>query len=268
MLPDFLSDVSITYAPVPSRLEGATSSGILWQAAPNRFLLEAPDTARYLVEDGKQIIIDPHPSADESEVTRFLRMTPLAALSFQRGMFAFHAAAVTGSNGAVVIAGDSGAGKSTLLAALLKRGWKLLADDLSAVDLNENGVPIVFPIFPETILWPDSMEELKFETTDHERQVLPLEDRFAASPQPLRAIYRLSVHKEALETDEIKGTKLFNTLTMVSYNSRITDALLHRSAYMRLAAAIANSVSVRTLRRPRGQWCIEELADIVEGGAQ
>ena len=266
--PGFLSDASITYASVPSHLEGATSRGVLWQAAPGRFLLDAPDTARYLVEDGKRISIDTHTSADESEVTRFLRMTPLAALLFQRGVPAFHAAAVAGPVGAIVIAGDSGAGKSTLLAAMLKRGWNLLADDLAAVDLNENGVPTVFPIFPEAILWPDTMKELKIETTGQGRQIVPMEDRFAASPQPLRAICRLSVHKEELDSEEIKGTKLFNTLTMLSYNSRIADALLDRSAYMRLAAEIAKTVSVRTLRRPRGQWCIEEMADIVEGGGQ
>jgi hypothetical protein len=268
MLPDFLSGVSITNASVSSPLENSTSSGVLWQAAPNRFLLDAPDTARYLVEGGKQVTIDPHPSADKSEVSRFLRMTPLAALLFQRDVLAFHAAAVAGPDGAVVIAGDSGAGKSTLLAALLKRGWNMLADDLTAVDVNENGAPTVFPIFPEVMLWPDSMKQLKIETKDSGRHILPMEDRFAASPQPLRAIYRLSVHKEELDIDEIKGTKLFNTLTMLSYNSRIADALLDRSAYMRLAAAIAKTVSVRTLRRPRGQWCIEELADIVEGGGQ
>lgn len=268
MLPDFLSDISIDYAPVPFHINGATSSGVLWQAAPSRFLLDAPNTARYLVEDGKRISIDLHPLAGESVVRRFLRMAPLAALLFQRSVLALHAAAVAGPDGAVLIAGDSGAGKSTLLAAVLKRGWKFLADDITAVDLNENGVPTVFPLFPEVVLWPDSIKELKIETKENGRQPLAMEDRFAPSPQPLRAIYRLSVHKEELKTDEIKGTRLFNTLTMLSYNSRIADALLDRSAYLRLATAIARAVSVRTLRRPRGQWCIDELADIVVGAWQ
>jgi len=265
MLPDFLADISINYASVRPNMHGAVSRGVLWEAAPGRFLLEAPDTARYLVEDGMRVTIASSPQADEADVLRFLRMTPLAALLFQRGVFAFHAAAVAGPDGAILIAGDSGTGKSTLLAALLKRGWCFLADDLSAVDVNENGVPTVFPVFPEVTLRPDSMKELKIETTEQGRQVLPMEDRFAVSPQPLRAIYRLSVHKEDVETDDIKGTKLFNTLTMLSYNSRIADVLLDRSAYMRLATVIAKAVSVRTLRRPRGRWCIDELADIVEG---
>jgi hypothetical protein len=266
MLPDFLSGASITFASVPSRLENATSRGVLWQAAPGRFLLNAPGTARYLVEAGKSIIIDPYPSADEPEVNRILRMTPLAAHLFQRGVLAFHTAAVAGPDGAILIAGDSGAGKSTLLAALLKRGWSMLADDLAAVELDNHGEPMVIPAFPELVLWSDSMKKLELETKKDGRHILPMECGFSALPQRLRAIYRISVHKEELETVEIKGPRLFNMLTMLLYNSRIADALLDRSAYMRMAAAIAGCVSAHSLRRPRGQWCIEQLAEIIEGG--
>jgi len=264
MLPDFLCDISINFAPVPSNIEGATSYGVLWQAVSGRFLLDIPGTARYLVENGNRISIDPHPSADQSEVNRFLRMTPLAALLYQRGVPVFHAAAAAGLNGAILIAGDSGVGKSTLLAAMLKRGWKLLSDDLSAVDLNGHGAPMIYPVFPEVILWPDSMKELKIETENGERQILSLVDRFAASPQPLSAIYRLSVHREELEMTDIKGSAALNTLAQLSYNSRIADALLDRVAYMRLATAFAGTVFVRTLRRPRGRWSVDELADMVE----
>lgn len=265
MLPDFLSEVSIAYASLPRHLHAAPSRGVLWQAAPGRFLLDAPGAARYLVEDGSRVTIDPHPAADKSEVSRFLRMTPLAALLFQRGVTAFHAAAVAGPDGAVLIAGDSGAGKSTLLAAMLKRGWSVLADDLAAVDLNENGEPTVFPAFPELALWSDAMEKLGIETENEGRHVLPMKERFVASPRPLRAIYRLSVHKNDLEMVDIKGTKIFSTLTTLSYNSRIADALLNRDAYMRRASVITGTVPMRALRRPRGQWCVEDLANLVEG---
>ena len=256
MLPDFLSDISVNIASVPSHIEGAISGGVLWQAAPGRFLLDAPDTARYLVEDGSSIVIDPYPSADEADVRRFLRMTPLAALLFQRGILAFHAAAVAGPNGAILIAGDSGAGKSTLLAAMLKRGWNLLADDLAAVDLNENAMPMVFPTFPELTLWSDAMEKLEIENKGEGRHGLPMNDRFIASPQPLCAVYRLSVHKEEIEISRIEGAKLFAALTTISYNSRIADAMFNRAAYMLQAAAIARTVPAQRCedRAAAGVW--------------
>lgn len=264
MLPDFLSGISIKIAAVSPHIDGATSRGVLWQAVPGRFLLDVPDVARYLVEDGRRVTIDPSPSAVEAHVHRFLRMTPLAALLFQRGILAFHAAAVAGAHGAVLIAGDSGAGKSTLLAAMLKRGWHFLADDLAAVDLNESAMPMVFPTFPELTLWPDAMEKLEIENNGKGRHALPMKGRFAASPQPLHAVYLLSAHRDGIEISGIMGMKLFDALATLSYNSRIADALFNRAAYMRTAAAIARAVPMRSLRRPRGRWCADELADLVE----
>jgi hypothetical protein len=264
MLPDFLSDISVKIAAVPPHIEGATAHGVLWQAAPRSFLIDAPDVARYLVEEGSCITIDPSPQADETDMRRFFRMTPLVALLFQRGILAFHAAAVAGPAGAILIAGDSGAGKSTLLAALLKRGWLFLADDLAAVNLDQNGLPMVYPHFPEVMLWTDTMEKLEFENVGKGRQRLPMKEQFIATPQPLRAICRLSVHKDEIEISSIEGVKLFNTLTTLSYNSRIADALLDRTAFMRTAAAIARTVPLHSLRRPRGRWCVDELADLLE----
>lgn len=99
-----------------------------------------PDAAR-----SGRITIEPPPQADETEVDRFLRMTPLAARLIQRGITAFHVAAVANEDGAALLEGDSGSGKSTLLAALLYRGWTMLADDLAPVDLDDEGNPAVLP---------------------------------------------------------------------------------------------------------------------------
>jgi len=265
MLPDWLAGVQIETSPVPSALDGAVAHGVLWQAAPRRYLLDVPGTARYLVEEGRQIRIQPSPSATDTDVRRFLRMSPLAALLFQRGILGLHAAAVAGIHGAVLIAGDSGAGKSTLIAALLNRGWRLLADDLTAVDVDDNDIPLVFPAFPELTLWPDAMEKLEIENVGHRYRALIMQDRFVTSPQPLQAIFRLSVHSEdSIETSNIEGAKIFQALTALSYNSHIADVLLDRVAYLRRAAVIARSTSFFHLRRPRARWCADALADLVE----
>ncbi|WP_157046147.1 hypothetical protein [Geotalea uraniireducens] len=237
---------------------------MLWQAAPGRFLLDLPDVARFLVESGTKVTIDPSPTAEEADLRRFARMAPLAALCYQRSMLALHAAAVVGPSGAILIAGDSGAGKSTLLAAMLKREWSFLADDLAAVSLAENGLSMVYPAFPELALWSDARGKLAFDDSDTGRHLLPRVESFGTTPQPLRALFRLAVHKGEIELADVTGTRLFDTLTTLSYNSRIADALLERAAFMRQASAIARTVPVRTLRRPRDRWCAGELADLLE----
>lgn len=265
ILPCFLSGVEIKTVSIPPALNGATTRGVLWQASSGRFLLDVPEVARYMVEGGQRMVIDKSHRAEEAEVTRFLRMAPLAALLFQRGITVFHAAAAAGTQGAVLLAGDSGTGKSSLLAALLKRGWKMLSDDLAVVDLNEDNIPVVVPTFPELMLWPDAMEKLEIEEGGNGRHALCMDRQFAATPQPLKAIYCLSVHKDReIEVRKIEGIDRFSTLTTHLYNSHIADALLDRIAYMHRASVIIQCVPLRCLRRPRGQWSIEYLADVVE----
>ena len=89
MLPAWLSGTQIKTAAVPPVLRAASANGALWQASPGRFLLHAPGVARFLVETGRTITIDPAPQATAADVGRFLRMAPLAALLYQRGILAF-----------------------------------------------------------------------------------------------------------------------------------------------------------------------------------
>ena len=264
-----MTDVEIKNASIPPVLIGATSRGVLWQAAPRRFLLDVPDVARYLVEDGNLVTLEPVPQADKDKINRFFQMTPLAALLFQRGITAFHAAAAAGPHGAVLLAGDSCAGKSTLLMELLKRGWKMLSDDLSVVALNENGAPDVLPTFPDVVLWRDTLDKLNKENTGKNRQTVSMEERFTNTSQRLKTIYRLAIHnKNEIEVRSTEGIDRFRFLTEILYNTRVADALLDRTAYMRTASALTQCVSTQTLMRPRGRWSSEELADMVEQKCQ
>lgn len=263
IFPELLSEVTWDIAPVPETLDGATACGVLWQAAAGRFLLDVPHVARYLVEGGRHVTLAPAPGAGDADVARFFKRTSLAALLYQRGTLAFHAAAVAGPEGAVLLAGDSGVGKSALLACLIGQGgWKMLADDLSIVALNPEGVPTVWPTSPEMILWSDTRERLNLPSPDTDgRHTLRCTDTFETAPQPLRRIYWLSVHNEkSVELVELQGVDHFRAVSLLSYNSHIADALLDRAAYFQQVAVLSRHISIRRLRRPRRHWTVEELA--------
>jgi hypothetical protein len=239
-----------------ARVEIAAARGVLWQAAPERFVLDVPEVARYLVADGRTITVQPMPGAGDAEVARFLGMAPLAALWYQRGALVFHAAAAATPGdgaGAILIAGDSGAGKSTLLAALAQRGWRPLADDLAIVELDERSQPVVLPNPAPIRLWPDAREKLDWREAEEAPAV--------SEPFPLRAIYWLGVHhRDGIELTELAGAQRFQALGALSYNSHIADALLDRAMYLRKAGRVAQAVPLRRLRRPRGRWSAPELA--------
>ncbi|MFN8467421.1 MAG: hypothetical protein U0X20_17820 [Caldilineaceae bacterium] len=246
----------------------AVVRGVLWQVTDDRFRLDAPGIACYDVGGGRTVTIEPAPGATGAEVARILGMAPLAALLYQRGCLAFHAAACVPplldsesgrggeTQGAILLAGSSGAGKSTLLAALVQRGWRAIADELAIVDLDAHGRPIVFPHPSPIRLWPDVQVALEWAETPVGRLEPPRD------PQPLQAIYWIGVHNRGgVEASELSGVDRFRAIGSLMYNTHIADALLDRTVYLHKAGAIAQTVSLHRLGRPREQWCIDALVD-------
>lgn len=74
-------------------------------------------------------------SSDESPFAwqRQLLDTVLFCVSFARGYELLHAAAVATPTGAAAFVGPTGAGKSSLVAELVRRGHRLLSDDVLAI---------------------------------------------------------------------------------------------------------------------------------------
>ena len=273
-LPTSIAGAEIHLGRVGAELPGATSSGVLWQAATGRFLLRVPGVARYLVEGGEGITVDVETRATSDEVRRFLLGTPLAAVYLQRGMPVLHAAVVAppGGSGALVLAGDSGSGKSVLAASLWARGYQVVADDLAPITVDDSGTPVVLPTAGALILWPDAVERLGLANCEptvcgpEGRRLRIDPGNFAPEPVPVAAVWRLTTHSPDIEVVDITGVDRFAAVGTFSFNSRIADALLDRHAYLTLAGAVAASaIPIRRLARPRGRWSVNELADTVEG---
>jgi len=84
----------------------------------------------------------------------------LAACLQMRGILPLHASAIATAQGAVLFAGRVGAGKSTLAAALIDRGYALLADGIVGIGLDGGGTAVARPGFPRIRLWADAMRML------------------------------------------------------------------------------------------------------------
>ncbi len=110
-------DVSIRFGEVPDSLPNASTIRACTQARPGQFLLIVDRVAKYLVENGDIITIQPAPGATEDEIRLFLMGSAWSALLLQRGLLPLHGSAVQVNDKAYVLAGPSGNGKSTLAAA-------------------------------------------------------------------------------------------------------------------------------------------------------
>lgn len=116
-------------------------------------LLVERDESGWLVSGGTQAPV----TCASAEVAAIHTLDRLVD-TVQRGLHArdlisIHSAAVATANGILVIAGASGQGKSTLSLGLAHRGFGLLSDELSIVDLN--GMILPYPrsvhVRPDTI---------------------------------------------------------------------------------------------------------------------
>lgn len=277
VLPEWLSDVAVVNADIPASLPDAAAAGVLWAAAPGRCWVEVPGVARYLAAAGAELTLEPVVGADPADVVRFARMAPLAALCYQRGIVAWHAATAVRDGQAVILAGDSAAGKSTLLASLLARGWGMLGDELAPVTLSADGTVTVLATGDEIRLWPDVITRLGDEEQLGAALPLPPDDgrgwarslaagtRALSSPVPVRTIWRLALHNHGeteITTDE--GFDRFDAVGRLAYNGRLAHALLDRRAYLQLAATVASNIPHHLVQRPRGEWTVSALADMIE----
>ena len=94
-------------------------------------------------------------------------------------------------------------------------------------------------------------------------------EQFLTTPRPLCAIFWLSAHNTGqIELRAIEGMARFRASGTLAYNSHIAAVLLNRSTYLWMASTLAQTVPLQQLRRPRGRWNVEEVADKVEAACE
>ncbi len=269
------------HAPVHSRrcLDGLPE----WEAAPGIFLLRVQGVARYLVTEGRDILVEPL-GVDDRELGAHLEKTAWTALLLQRGIISFHASAVASEEGAVLFVGRSGAGKSSLLGALLKRGYAMLADDVVGVapDSSLRGASashfpapnaysrfLALPAYPRLRLCADALDALAWrgqalkEGKRFGKHLVPVR-RFHASPLPIRSLYLLDAHsRSGIEIETVRSSSAVEALRRQVLLKRLMNGLGRRE-HFHTAVAMVRQAPVVRVRRPVHALRLDALADRVE----
>lgn len=269
-------DVVIRYGVAPASLPAPVSKRQLWETMPGRFLLSIDGVARYLVADGKDILVERRGGSDH-DIGVYLTASVLAALLQQRGVATLHASAVETQAGAVLFLGRSGAGKSSLLAAMVKRGYPMMADDVSGVVLNA-GRPTLLPAFPSTRLWADALSQLAWwprvgarvlEDMDKHLTSIDELDEFHAFPRPLRACFVLFADDRSdvdLRATTFKDAFLW--LNKHTYRKQFLVGLGRAANHFRILRAIAERLPVLCAMRPTHSFQLRSLAEKVDDHLQ
>ena len=165
---------------------------------------------RLIYADGTTFVLDhlatrvwaawPAPLTREDAAT-YLLGPILGFMLRRRGITCLHASAVAVDGEAIALVGSGGAGKSTTAACFAQRGYPVLCDDVSALELRGESF-FVRSAYPRVCLWPNAVQALFGRpdalprlTPNWEKCYLPLGAdgrQFQREPLGLRAIYLLA----------------------------------------------------------------------------
>jgi hypothetical protein len=265
-------DACIDCGTVPAELPEAVVVRKRFQAATGAFLLRIEGVARYLVTGGRRIVVEPEPGADDEDVRLFLLGSALGALLHQRHDLVLHGSAIGDGGGCALFLGASGSGKSTLALALRQRGHPVLADDLSVVRADRDGLLALQPGYPQAKLWLDSLACVDIDAAglprvrrSLDKRALPLGASFLQAPRPVSRIYILRAEeRDDIHIEPLRGSDRLAALRRHTYRFRYLESCGSKAAHFRSAAQLAQRVPLAVVRRPGDLRSLGELVDRLE----
>lgn len=238
------------------------------------FYFNVPDVAIFCVREGKEIIISPHPGANEKLIRLYLFGTCMGALLMQRWILPLHGSAIAIDGKAYAFVGDSGAGKSTTAAAFLESGYTLLSDDVLALSgcLDPMNVPFIHPAYPQQKLWQKSMDILGKDSSGSQvlydqKYAIPVHAQFCCDPLPLGGVFELvkCEQAETVRITEYGGLESLSMLMNNTYRSFLIPYFGLTKWHFEAAVGLASKTKVYRIVRPAAGCDITSLtAFIVE----
>lgn len=225
--------------------------------AAGRIRFEIEDVGAYLVEEGARITLAPRLPLDAPDLRLFLLGAGFGLLCHQRGIVPIHAAAIEVDGRAVLLAGASGAGKSTLAAAFLRRGHRVLSDDVAPLDPEG----WILPSLQRIRLWRDSADQADWAVGELEacrvgmqKFSRPLADSHADAPlRPSALIHLLrpTSGKPEITLERLRGVAAVTAMRPQIYRWRTLVGLLSRIGALSRVGMAAHLIPRHfALRRP------------------
>jgi hypothetical protein len=254
---------------------------VIWRAVASGALhFMYDDGAEFLLApDGRTVWCTWSAAATTEDAMVYLRGPILAMVLRLRGVVCLHAASVSTGSRAIALLGSAGAGKSTTAAALVTRGFRLLADDVSALRFDGADV-VVLPGPTRLGLWPDAGAVLFGHGRDLPR-VTPAggindwwDKRYVEAddvrpsqrtPLPLAAIYVLAARTPDADAPRVRPMSLseaFLTLTEDTYINYAIDERMRAEEFLVLGRVV-RAVPIRWVNPSADPARLDALCDII-----
>lgn len=236
-----------------------------------QIMYQIPNVATFLIKGGNQIFYTPMETATEDHLRLYLLGTCMGAILIQRKILPLHGSAVEIDGKAYAIVGESGAGKSTTASALMKKGFKLISDDVIPVNFNEQGIPVVTPAYPQQKLWQNSLDQFGMNSNQLrpivERETkfaIPVQSQFCYESIPLAGIFELTkVEREELTLSPIESLQRLHTLFLHTYRNFFLERAGLLEWHFHMTVKMANKLEMYHIQRPVSRFTAHELTDVL-----
>lgn len=263
------ADLTIKETELSSLWSKLAEPDVYYYIKKNLCMIKVPSVAIYMIEDGRAISVSPIEGSNNNQIRLYLLGTCLGVLLMQRKTLPIHGSCIVINEKAYAIVGDSGAGKSTLASAFLNRGFHLLTDDIMAVTLSKDNIPLAVPSYPQQKLWQESLDQFGIEADQfkpiYNRETkfnIPLNDHFVDRPIPLAGIFVLSkANQNDIEIACIPKLARFPIL----FHNTYRNFMINRSGlldwHFAFSANLANNLDFYRIIRPASRFTVNELVD-------
>lgn len=274
------SDFAIVQIPqtqsrdVDVRIEYADLSGL--SSDERKFLREnavyahVAGVAAFRITNGNLIQVDPEPDCSDSRLGIFLMGSSMGAILHQRGCIPLHGSCVTDGKRSILLTGDSGAGKSTLAAEFLRRGWKLITDDVSAL-YDTEGTPEVQSSYPSQKLWQDALDRYERPESDvHSLYFSDSRQKFGVDVSrfffdgraPLSLVVRLLPHARVCALEPLEGMSKVDQLLRNTYRSNMIEQRNLQRHFQR-CVTLSTKIPMAVVARTDFEDCAGRMYDMI-----
>jgi len=246
----------------------ARIQGLYYHIQPEACWLEIPNITRFLIKQGRQIIIEPFSGIDEESLRLFLYTICIPLVLIYHNYFLLHGSAIHWGEQGVAFLANFGQGKSTLLASFLKRADCFLSDDICV--LTQDGV--ILPGLPFLQLREDAIKKLDIDSTRLKlirprvqkwwvsaQQVLP------SQPVLLKTAYMINpTNRPDVQLTPLVGLRKVQYLKKYTYQPLFVRGLGKELFYFHQCAALAARITANFVERAKQGLSWHDFANLME----
>ncbi|MDZ4171629.1 MAG: hypothetical protein U1C19_05640 [Methanobacteriaceae archaeon] len=262
--------ITIKYGPVDYTSKKVLDQGVFRIAShyiltKNSVFLIWDDIDICEIKPGK-IIVNQYTGIEENFLRSLIMGPAIGILLHLRGRLVLHASTIKINDVGVAFMGHNGAGKSTTTISFMKKGYPLVADDISSIEFKDD-VPLVYPGIPRIKLWPESLDlwdedvesflihsesrKRSCDVNNFHNELIPLKHVYVIENSEKTYLGRFSPHEALIE------------LIRNSYSANIFQNSYQKTSLGEYAKIVKN-VSIKQLNIERSLDKISEMVNLVE----